>query len=74
MQVMQIYTLPNCGWCDRAKALADGEFDIIESSFYEPSMWDWENLLGFVPKTAPQIFIDGEYIGGFADFEEYLCK
>jgi glutaredoxin len=68
----QVYTVPDCKWCDKAKNLADElGYDIEELDWYSPSMQDWINLLGWVPMTAPVIFVDGEYIGGCVDFIEW---
>jgi glutaredoxin len=70
--MFQIYTVPNCTWCDKAKKLAEElGYEIEELDFYAPSMWEWEELTGKVPSTAPQILVDGEYIGGCMDFIEW---
>lgn len=71
--MLKIYTVPNCKWCDKAKEAATEEgFTIEEASFYDPSMWEWEEMIGFIPTTAPQIFVDGVHIGGCMDFLEWL--
>ena len=71
--MFKIYTVPNCKWCDKAKEVAaDVGFEIEELSFYEPSMWEWEESIGYIPSTAPQIFIDGVHIGGCMDFIEWI--
>ena len=48
--MFQIYTVPNCTWCDKAKKLAEElGYEIEEFDFYAPSMWEWEELTG-IPK------------------------
>jgi glutaredoxin len=46
-------------------------YDIVERDFYEPSVLEWEELIGYTPTTAPQIFVDGEHLGGCVDFIEW---
>jgi glutaredoxin len=73
MIMFEIYTVPNCKWCDKAKELATGlGYDIVENDFYAPSTWEWLEWTGSVPQTAPQIFVDGEHIGGCSDFMEFI--
>lgn len=69
---MQIFTVPNCRWCVRAKEIAESlGMEIEEFDFYSMSPNEWLDLIGIVPQTAPQIFVDGEYIGGCSDFIEW---
>lgn len=71
--VLIIYTIPDCKWCDKAKEVAaEYGYEVEVKDWYEPSMWDWEALIGYVPTTAPQIFLDGEHIGGCTQLIEYL--
>jgi glutaredoxin 1 len=67
-----IYTIPNCTFCVRAKALAEQMgFDIEERDFYALDMWEWLAKIGEAPETAPQIFVEGVYIGGCNAFEDW---
>lgn len=71
--MFKIYTIDPCKWCVKAKELAEElGYEIDERDFYAPSMWEWEEMIGFVPSTAPQIFVDGEYIGGCTDLISWI--
>ena len=69
MARIEIFSAPHCGYCQRAKELLDGkglayqEFDIAA----DPAQL--EELLRRLPRSTaiPQIFIDGEHIGGYED-------
>lgn len=69
MARVEIYTSMFCGYCARAKALLDrkgavyDEYDIIET----PARRDEMILRANGRKTVPQIFINGEHIGGADD-------
>lgn len=72
----EIYTLPNCHYCVKAKALLEllAE-DVVEISAKD----EIESLTARLaklgkprPMKAPQIFLDGFYIGGHDDLVEYL--
>ncbi|MCK9529441.1 MAG: glutaredoxin 3 [Gammaproteobacteria bacterium] len=60
---------PFCPYCVNAKKwlqannLLYTNYDINTDGVLE----DLENRLGHKPKTVPQIFIDGELIGGYTD-------
>lgn len=70
---MIIYSIPNCKWCDRAKELlSEYGYDYEDRDWYAPAMWEWEEMMGAIPKTAPQIFEGDHYIGGYVDLVEYL--
>ena len=68
MAHIEIFSGPQCGYCRRAKALLDGkglvytDRDISE----DPNR---QELLRRLPRARaiPQIFVDGEHIGGFED-------
>ena len=75
MAKIEIFTGPNCGYCETAKALmrenglAFEEIDIAASP---------DNMEGFrarLPrvKSIPQIFVDGEHIGGLEDLRLHLA-
>jgi glutaredoxin 3 len=61
-----IWSSVGCVWCDKAKALLE-----TKNISYEEKMigsgYKKEDLLEAVPgaRSVPQIFLDGEYIGGF---------
>lgn len=71
-----IYTKPNCPWCVKAKELMNKlhleysemkfEVDFTKEELREKmNLSEWERLF------LPQIFIDGNRIGGYEDFVDY---
>lgn len=69
----EIYTKPNCPYCTRAKALlVEKGYSIIELDVSNESVRDL--LLEQVPKArmVPQIFIDGDYVGGYDALYTYF--
>ncbi len=69
---IEIFSTPQCAYCDAAKKLLDDKglaytnLDVMS----EPAILaDFKRRLPRV-KAVPQIFIDGEYIGGYED----LCR
>lgn len=69
MAKIEIYTKSGCPYCARAKALLDGKgVDYRESEINsDPSAR--AEMLGRANgrTTVPQIFIDGEHVGGSDD-------
>jgi len=69
-----IITRDQCNFCDQAKALLKGanlpfsEFNIQSPS----SKWLLYLLKRSSITTVPQIFHNGEYIGGYTELKEYL--
>ncbi len=65
MAKIEIYTTPFCGYCARAKALLDSkgaaydERDVMMDADARAEMRTRSNR-----STVPQIFIDGQHIGG----------
>ena len=64
--MIEIYGKPRCPFCDRAKALCEQkgleyEYKMLDADFTAEEMFER------VPhaRTFPQIFIDGESIGGY---------
>jgi glutaredoxin len=71
---VEIYTKDFCIWCDRAKDLLNShsiDFNEINISDDDTRIKFYENI-GNNVKTVPQIFIDGERIGGYQDLREWL--
>jgi glutaredoxin 3 len=66
MAVVEIYTQPFCGYCHRAKELlrkkhvAFTEIDVMTTPGARAEMMARANGA----QTVPQVFIDGESIGG----------
>ena len=65
MAKIEIYTTPWCGYCARAKALLESkgaayeETDVMEDSVKRAEMRERSRHT-----TVPQIFINGQHIGG----------
>ena len=65
----------HCSYCDQAKALLKSK----GIQFEEKKIGDGytkEELLEAVPtaRTVPQIFIDGELVGGFTELKKKLTE
>ena len=74
MKDIEIFTGPGCGYCDAAKELLNSH----ELPFTERDVSDQAVLREFrerLPRvrSIPQIFIDGEHIGGYEDLELKLA-
>ena len=64
-----------CTWCDKAKALLESrgietEVKTVGKGFTK------QDLLEAVPtaRSVPQVFLDGEYVGGYDKLVERLIK
>jgi len=72
--MVTIYGKANCGFCTKAKALADSKLlkyvykDVGIKSTFDELM----NRAPVTVKSVPQIFIRDEYIGGYVEFSRYL--
>jgi glutaredoxin 3 len=68
LTLAEIYSKPNCPYCVKAKALLEKhnipyrEISAVDER--EVLIERVEAAIGQPPKTVPQIFIDGRYIGG----------
>ncbi|HCP80953.1 glutaredoxin 3 [Octadecabacter ascidiaceicola] len=66
MATVEIYTTPICGFCHRAKRLLSSkgvsftEIDVMQDPSRRAEMMQRANG----GRTVPQIFIDGQHIGG----------
>jgi glutaredoxin len=83
----EIYTKTNCPYCTKAKSLFQikgieyVEY-MISPGFNEGPIGDnqqyvtKEQLLERAPhaRTVPQIWLDGEYVGGYTELEKYFNK
>ena len=68
-----IWSKENCTFCDQAKALLTQQ-GIEWEERQIGSGWTKEDLLAAVPqaRSVPQIFLDGEYVGGFQELKRKL--
>jgi glutaredoxin len=68
-----IYGASRCGWCEKAKALAeqyrlDYEYRSVDNEHYQREL---KTILPDV-KTIPQILWHGRHIGGYDDFAKEI--
>ena len=71
--MVTIYGTPTCGYCKSAKELCEEsnlEYTYIDLFEEDHAM---EHLTGLIGpfRTVPQIFVEGEYVGGFTEFKEF---
>lgn len=70
-----VWSKPQCPYCDQAKQLLT-----MKGIAYEErkigSGWTKEQLLEAVPtaRTVPQIFLDGELVGGYDQLRALLTE
>ena len=63
----EIYTGENCRYCTMAKELLQEKgIEYTEKDFLDDSI-EVAQRIGRIPNTVPQIFLDGEYVGGYTD-------
>lgn len=69
MAKVEIYTKSGCPYCARAKALLDGKGVSYAESEINSDPSAREEMLGRANgrTTVPQIFIEGEHVGGSDD-------
>lgn len=68
-----IWSKDNCPYCTKAKALlANRNIEYEERNISKD--WTKEQLLAEVPnaRTVPQIFLWGNYVGGYDSLLEYM--
>ena len=71
-----IYSIPNCIYCDKAKALVKGlDLNYEEKMFGKDfkSVDELYEAVGKQVRTMPQIKIDGQLIGGYNQLVEFLA-
>ncbi len=68
-----VWSKYNCPYCDQAKALLTQKGIEIEERKIGDGFTK-EDLLDAVPtaRTVPQIFLDGNLIGGFTELKKHL--
>lgn len=69
-----IWSKAGCGYCEAAKNLLTQRGLTFEERKIDGVSWTREQLLEAVPdaRTVPQIFIDGELIGGYTELAKTL--
>ncbi|MCL6414659.1 GrxA family glutaredoxin [Aestuariirhabdus sp. Z084] len=77
MQPITIFGREGCGYCQRAKQLAEDKqlaFKYIDIHKEGISKNDLEKTIGKPVETVPQIFIGREHIGGYTELNAYLSQ
>ena len=71
----KVYTAPNCAWCVKAKSLLEEKNVPYEEIRIGVDMNKNDFFLFFASqgaRTVPQIYIDDNYVGGYAELEKFL--
>jgi glutaredoxin len=68
-----MYSKTDCTQCDQAKELFSN-YDVELNVEYVGEDISREQLLDIVPhaRSVPQIFIDGNYVGGLAELKVFI--
>jgi glutaredoxin 3 len=68
MAKIEIYTKATCSFCHRAKALLSGKSAAFHEIAIDNDLAKREEMIARSGRTTvPQIFIDGQHIGGCDD-------
>ena len=69
MTAVEIFSGPNCSYCARAKALLEEKGIAYTDRDIAADQANRDELVRRLPraKVIPQIFIDGDHIGGYED-------
>lgn len=74
----EVYSKPNCPFCVKAKALLTQKgIDFVELdavALREQLIERVTNDTGAAPRTVPQIYLDGQYIGGYDQLAAHFAK
>ena len=67
---VEIYSKPQCPYCDMAKNLAEQQGHDLTVKMLDED-FDREALMEVFPtaRTFPQIIVDGDKIGGYQEFK-----
>jgi len=73
-----VYGRMNCVWCDKAKDLLERyeyrmEYRNIDlDNQFKTELKDFFDNNPDLPKTVPQVFLDGKHIGGYNELAMYI--
>jgi glutaredoxin 3 len=69
-----VWSKTPCPYCEQAKSLLTMKGIEYEERNITSGQWTKEQLMEAVPtaRTVPQIFLDGELIGGFTELRAHL--
>lgn len=70
-----VWSKNDCAFCVQAKKLLESKGIEYEERNINNG-WDREDLLAAVPgaRTVPQIFLEGELVGGFTELRKKLTE
>ena len=70
---VEIYSKPQCPFCDMSKALAEREEHDLTVKMLDVD-FDRETLMETFPgaRTFPQIIVNGDKIGGYQEFKKLI--
>lgn len=70
-----IWSKDRCRYCEEAKYLLKSKGLAYEERNVEAGNWTREQFMQNNPtaRTFPQVWIDGNLIGGFAELQKYLA-
>ena len=68
-----VWSKDNCPYCVQAKKMLEASGLVYEERNISSGKWTKEQLLEAVPnaKTVPQIYVHGEYVGGYDGLQKY---
>jgi glutaredoxin len=72
----QVWSQTNCPACTEAKRLLDQQGIVIEERMLGINGYTKKDLIDLVPhaRSVPQIFVDGEYVGGLQELKRKLAN
>ena len=70
---VEIYSIPNCPYCVKAKNLAMNKgHEVIYNMMGQEFLATYVRELFPTARTFPQIIVDGEKIGGYVELEKMI--
>jgi glutaredoxin 3 len=71
-----VWSQTNCPACTEAKRLLDQQGIVIEERMLGVNGYTKKDLIDLVPhaRSVPQIFVDGEYVGGLQELKRKLAN
>ena len=70
---IEIYSIPNCPYCVRAKNLAEQKgHEVVYNMMGEEFQATDVKTLFPTARTFPQIVVEGEKIGGYTELEKMI--
>ena len=69
-----VWSQSSCSYCVMAKRLLESKGYMVEERKIDSQNWSKKDLIDAVPnaRTVPQIFVEGEYVGGYNELVKYL--